>query len=95
MSHPILTQRALGGQVTSILHRMLDRKLSKTEQQQMKEIIQQYEQIKTTHEQIGVTLQKYNQGIQGLIIGRTEDLFPLCTDKGYQPYRKIAFQTGK
>ena len=79
----------LGGQVAGILNRLLDKNSSKPERQQIEEIIQQYTQIKTMHKQIELLLQKYNQGIQELMAGRKESLFPLCTYQGYQHIEKL------
>jgi len=72
-----------GIHISDLAKRVLDKKASKEEKQQVQELIQRYERIQELHLQIQTLLEQYYHYLARLVVRQSLDqVYPLCTPSG-------------
>lgn len=81
---------SLGGKIADILIIVLKKRVSKREREEAKNLVKQYNQLRDSHVKIASVLHRYNQAIvRAIATHQLQDLFPICTHRGYQRIERL------
>jgi hypothetical protein len=82
---------SLGDKIAGILTLLLmNRRFSKEEEREARELVQQYDQIRETSLQLQLLIQQYNQAVETMLTeGGPQEVFPVCTYRGYQQVQRL------
>ena len=80
----------LGVNISDLAKKVLDKKASRDEKQQVQELIQRYERIQDLHVQIQSLLEQYYRYVARLVMRQNlDEVYPLCTSDGYRDAQVI------
>lgn len=75
----------IGDKLTELLLLLFKKRMSKSEKEDAKNLIEQYEKLKNAHGEISSVLHRYNRGLSNAIHTRSlKDVFDVCTHQVYQ-----------
>jgi hypothetical protein len=75
----------LGTKISDVVVLLLKGKANKQEQEEVQQLLKQYNQIKDSHLQVTYALNAYNTAVANSIVSRNlADLFQVCTHRGYE-----------
>lgn len=81
---------SLGEKLADVLVILLKKRISKKEKEEAEKLIRQYNQLRESHLDISSVLHQYNQGIvRAISTHQLQDLFPICTHRGYQRIERL------